>query len=78
MKRSECNDPFLRGYLDAALFTTDAWDRGYPDKVADPLTQAAHKFGEHDLCPDRKRRIDEGANLAQGGGKFPLDAERQL
>lgn len=23
MKRHECTDPFLRGYLDAALFTTD-------------------------------------------------------
>lgn len=120
MKRSECNDPFLRGYLDAALFTTDDnppsgadyvecgrsddmfpslpdyflarakedcgkfeeentalleqagdawqngsdfwytrnhhsvgfWDRGYPDEVADPLTEAAHKFGEPDLYPD--------------------------
>lgn len=120
MKRSECTDPFLRGYLDAALFTTDAeipggcdyvecgrsdemfpslpeyflskakedcarfeadnaallekagdfwrngadfwytrnghgvgfWDRGYPDEVADPLSEAARKFGYHDLCPD--------------------------
>jgi hypothetical protein len=23
MKRTDCTDPFLRGYLDAALFTTD-------------------------------------------------------
>lgn len=23
MKRQDCKDPFLRGYLDAALFTTD-------------------------------------------------------
>jgi hypothetical protein len=119
MKRHECDD-FLRGYLDAALFTTDEsppsgcdyvesgrademfpmlpdyfidqaikdcakfqadnaallsqagddwqngadfwytrcghgvgfWDRGYPDEVADPLTDAAHKFGEVWLCPD--------------------------
>ena len=118
MKRHECTDPFLRGYLDAALFTTDPhppggsdyvecgrsdemfprlsaefierakadcakfetenadalanagsfeqngmdfwytrnglgvgfWDRDYLDSVADPLTDAAHKFGEcHDL-----------------------------
>lgn len=28
------------------------WDRGYPDDVADPLTEAAHEFGNHDLCPD--------------------------
>lgn len=113
MKRHE-TDPFLQGYLDAALFTTDPlppsgvdyvesgradalfpalpdwfieqarkdcaaftvqncillnhagdpwqngadfwytrnahgvgfWDRGYPDAVADPLTSAAHAFGE--------------------------------
>lgn len=125
MRRTECNDPFLRGYLDAALFTTDPsppggcdyvesgraddmypqlpaafvaqaridcakfeeqnadllskagsfeqngadfwytrnhhgvgfWDRGYPDDVADPLTEAAHAFGE---CYD----LDE-SDLAQ-------------
>lgn len=28
------------------------WDRGYPDEVADPLTDAAHKFGEHDLMAE--------------------------
>lgn len=28
------------------------WDRGYPDDVADALTDAAHKYGEHYLCPD--------------------------
>lgn len=119
MKMHECTDPFLRGYLEAALFTTDPhppsgeydasemfpklpeafvekskadcarfeaenaellsqagdfeqngrdfwytrnghgvgfWDRGYPDEVADPLSEAAQKFGEcydldaSDLC----------------------------
>lgn len=113
MKRNEADD-FLRGYLDAALFTTDPsppsgcdyvesgradelfpsipdwfieqarkdcarftventelllkagdpwrngadfwytrnghgvgfWDRGYPDEVADPLTDAAHAYGD--------------------------------
>lgn len=124
MKRTDCTDPFLRGYLDCALFTTDPhppggcdyiesgrsvelfpklpepfiekaktdcakfesenaellakagdfeqngsdfwytrnghgigfWDRDYPDDVADPLTEAAEKFGEvydldvSDLC----------------------------
>ncbi len=117
MQRNE-TEPFLQGYLDAALFTTDEhppsgadyvtsgrasemfpalpdwfieqarkdcakfaeanaellrqagdmnqngvdfwftrnhhgagyWDRGYPDEVAQPLTKAAHKFGECDLC----------------------------
>lgn len=120
MKRSECTDPFLRGYLDAALFTTDEhppsgadyvesgrsddmfpslpdyflakakedcarfesenaellsqagdferngmdfwytrnghgvgfWSRDYPDGVGDGLSEAARKFGSHDLCPD--------------------------
>lgn len=28
------------------------WDRGYPDHVADPLTEAAHKFGEVYLMPE--------------------------
>lgn len=119
MKRHECDD-FLRGYCDAALFTTDDnapsgcdyvdcgrsdemftslpdwfieqarkdcaefavsncelllkagdplqngadfWytrnghgvgfrDRGYPDEVADPLTDAAEKFGEVYLTPE--------------------------
>lgn len=119
MKRTELKDPFLRGYLDAALFTTDEnppsgcdyvqsgraddmypslpdyfiaqakadcakfeaenadllavagddwqngsdfwytrnghgvgfWDRGY-EQTGDRLTEAAHKFGTHDLCPD--------------------------
>ena len=128
MKRSECTDPFLRGYLDAALFTTDEtppsgadyvesgrahemfprlpeyfieqakadcarfekenedllkqagdfwqngtdfwytrnrhgvgfWDRGYPDEIADPLSDAARKFGEHDLCPDEIGQESEG------------------
>lgn len=113
MNRHEA-DPFLQGYIDAALFTTDPeppggcdyvesgradelwpampdwfierarkdcaaftaqncallvkagdpwrngadfwysrnghgvgfWDRGYPEEIADPLTEAAHKFGE--------------------------------
>lgn len=127
MKRSECTDPFLRGYLDAALFTTDAeppggcdyvecgrsddmfpklpaefieqarqdcarfesenaellqqagdyerngadfwytrnghgvgfWSRDYPDEVADPLSEAARKFGEHDLmCEDLGQKED--------------------
>ncbi len=120
MKRHECTDPFLRGYLDAALFTTDQnppsgwdyvesgrsadmfeslpdyfleqarkdcaafeekaaaflplagdyeqnghdfwltrnhygagfWDRGYDEPIGDKLTEIAHSFGEHDLCPD--------------------------
>lgn len=119
MNRNEA-DPFLRGYLDAALFTTDAhppsgqdyvdsgrademfpklpdyfieqarkdcakftvenaallnqagdpwqngadfwytrcghgagfWDRGYPDEIADPLTEACEKWGEAWLSPD--------------------------
>lgn len=119
MKRNEAN-PFLRGYCDAALFTTDAhppsgmdyvscgrademfeslpdwlieqaqkdcakfqaenaellskagddwqngsdfwytrcghgvgfWDRGYPDEIADPLTEACKKYGEAYLCPE--------------------------
>ena len=28
------------------------WDRGYPDEVADPLTEACKKFGEHYLVPE--------------------------
>lgn len=28
------------------------WDRGYPDDVADPLTKAAHNFGEHYLLAE--------------------------
>ncbi len=29
------------------------WDRDYPDHVADPLTEAAQKFGEvHDFCAE--------------------------
>lgn len=28
------------------------WDRGYPDDIADPLTEAAHKCGEHYLLLD--------------------------
>lgn len=120
MKTRNDFDPFLQGYLDAALFTTDEnppsgcdyvesgraaemypslpdyfieqarkdcaaftvanaellnragdpwqngsdfwytrnghgvgfWDRGYPDDVAEPLTDAAHKFGEAYLMPD--------------------------
>lgn len=28
------------------------WDRGYPDEVADPLTDAALAFGEHYLSPE--------------------------
>jgi hypothetical protein len=28
------------------------WDRGYPDEVADPLTEAAHVFGECYLMPE--------------------------
>lgn len=27
------------------------WDRGY-EQTGDRLTEAAHKFGAHDLCPD--------------------------
>lgn len=27
------------------------WDRGYPDDIADPLTDAAHRFGEVYLLP---------------------------
>ena len=123
MNYRDIKDPFLRGYIEAALFTTDAhaprgdylesgrchelvprlpdsfleqakadcaefeaanaelleqagdyeqngrdfwftrnrhgvgfWDRGYPDEVADPLTEACRKFGEEyslvvsDLC----------------------------
>lgn len=33
MKRSECTDPFLRGYIDAALFTTDENPPGGMDYV---------------------------------------------
>lgn len=33
MKRSECTDPFLRGYIDAALFTTDPEPPGGMDYV---------------------------------------------
>lgn len=119
MKRNEAN-PFLRGYLDAALFTTDNeppqgesytesgradymfprlpdwfieqaqkdcakfqaenagllskagddwqngsdfwytrcghgvgfWDRGYPDEIGEPLTEACKKYGEAYLCPE--------------------------
>lgn len=92
---------FLRGYCDAALFTTDEhvpggcdyvecgrademfpnlpddwqngtdfwytrnhhgvgfWDRDYPDEVADPLTEAAQKFGQHDLYPDEIGQTEE-------------------
>lgn len=114
MRRKDCTDQFLLGYLDTALFTTDPnqpggcdyvesgrseemfdrlpssfiakaqsdctkfqienanllskagsawqngsdfwytrqrhgvgfWDRGYPDEVADPLTESCHRFGE--------------------------------
>lgn len=114
MKRQDCTDQFLLGYLDTALFTTDPnppggcdyiesgraeemfemlpesfikkaqadcakfqienaehlegagsdwqngsdfwyarnghgvgfWDRGYPDEVSEPLTEACKKFGE--------------------------------
>jgi len=28
------------------------WDRGYPDEVADPLTEACEKCGEAWLCAD--------------------------
>lgn len=28
------------------------WDRGYPDDVADPLTEACKKYGEAYLCPE--------------------------
>lgn len=28
------------------------WDRGYADEIADPLTAACKKFGEHDLMAD--------------------------
>ena len=120
MKTRNEYDPFLQGYLDAALFTTDEnppsgvdyvssgrademygklpewfieqakkdcakfivencelltkagdpsqngadfwftrnhhgvgfWDRGYADEIADPLTEACHKFGECDLSPE--------------------------
>lgn len=122
MKRCECNDPFLRGYLDAtdetppsgadyiesgrahemfpnlpqyfidqakadcARFESENtallekagdfwqngadfwytrnghgvgfWDRGYPNEVADPLSDAARKFGEHYLCLDEIGQTD--------------------
>jgi hypothetical protein len=36
------------------------WDRGYPDEVADPLTEAAHKFGEvYDLQPEDLCQCEE-------------------
>lgn len=28
------------------------WDRGYPDEVAGPLTEAAHAYGECDLMAE--------------------------
>jgi hypothetical protein len=133
MNRNECKDLFLRGYLDAALFTTDEtppsgcdyveagrsdemfprlpeyfiekakadcarfekenaallekagdywqngadfWytrnghgvgflDRGYPDDIAEPLTDAAHKFGEHDLCPEDIGQPDQDIEPAR-------------
>lgn len=141
MKLSECS-PFLRGYIEAALFTTDDncpggcdyaecgradelaqqlpawwikeadeaccafqeanaallekagdgeqngrdfwftrnrdgvgfWDRGYPDEVADPLTDAAHSFGEHYLSPEDLGQVTDEW-LAENGREVERNPE---
>jgi hypothetical protein len=53
VKRSDCTDPFLRGYLDAALFTTDEnppggcdyVECGRADEMFPALPGLVHLFG---------------------------------
>lgn len=71
MKRNEC-DPFLRGYLDAALFTTDAHSPSGCDYVecgrADEMfPKLPDYFIEQARKDCAKFQAENGALLAQAG-----------
>ncbi len=52
---AKAGDPWQNGsdlWYTSAGHGVGYWDRGYPDEVADPLTEAAHKMGEHYLMAE--------------------------